>query len=76
MCAAKSSRPVLVILIHPNADYAGKNVVLSAVIAKIIIILITLDIYPSTSRIYVEVCESFIFPFPHHSYSMIQSTGF
>jgi len=29
MCASKSSRPVLVILIHPNADNAGKNVLLS-----------------------------------------------
>ena len=29
LCASKSSRPVLVILIHPNADYAGKKVLLS-----------------------------------------------
>ena len=29
LCASKSARPVLVILIHPNADYAGKNVLLT-----------------------------------------------
>jgi len=29
LCASKSSRPVLVILIHPNADYAGNNILLS-----------------------------------------------
>ena len=26
---AKSSRPVLLILVHPNAGYAGKNILLS-----------------------------------------------
>ena len=29
MSASKSSRPVLVILIHPNTDYAGMNILLT-----------------------------------------------
>ena len=30
MYASKSSRPVLGIVIHPNSDYAGTNILLSA----------------------------------------------
>ena len=30
LCASKSARPVLVILIHPKVDYAGKNVLLTS----------------------------------------------